>query len=122
MCQNVYGCRVIQRLLMYADEETRAGIIEAVLKDVVANAVDTYSNYVIQHILVNGPEAARYLSLERMTCAHAEEKHTQANVRQGYCAPQPADTRLLSACGEPMIAFQASFAFPKGSRSSFSRC
>lgn len=59
MCQNVYGCRVVQRLLMYADESTRDVIVEAVLQDVVANAMDTYSNYVIQHILVNGPEDAR---------------------------------------------------------------
>ena len=59
MCQNVYGCRVVQRLLMYANAGIKAKIIEAVLRDVVANAVDTYSNYVIQHILVNGPEDAR---------------------------------------------------------------
>ena len=59
MCQNVYGCRVVQRLLMYADQNIQDQIIEAVLTNVVANAVDTYSNYVIQHILVNGPEDAR---------------------------------------------------------------
>lgn len=63
MCQNVYGCRVVQRLLMYADQDTRDQIVEAVLTNVVANAVDTYSNYVIQHILVNGPEDARQASL-----------------------------------------------------------
>lgn len=61
MCQNVYGCRVVQRLLMYADDSTKANIIETVLGDVVANAVDTYSNYVIQHILVYGPADAKYV-------------------------------------------------------------
>ena len=59
MCQNVYGCRVVQRLLMYAGQDIQDQIVKAVLTDVVANAVDTYSNYVIQHILVNGPEEAR---------------------------------------------------------------
>ena len=63
MCQNVYGCRVVQRLLMYADEDTKATIIKAVLGDVVANAVDTYSNYVIQHILVHGPADAKSVHL-----------------------------------------------------------
>ena len=55
-----YGCRVVQRVLEHCTipsvkDDIRGQILQATLP----LATDQYGNYVIQHMLEHGPEAAR---------------------------------------------------------------
>ncbi|GMH45313.1 hypothetical protein BSKO_13270 [Bryopsis sp. KO-2023] len=55
-----FGCRVLQRILEHCnDEKAKSKVIQAIIKDSEALAMDQYGNYILQHALVHGNEAER---------------------------------------------------------------
>lgn len=54
-----YGCRVIQRILEYCEEHTRAAVLQEVHASAASLIIDQYGNYVMQHIIEHGLEEDR---------------------------------------------------------------
>ena len=57
-----FGCRLVQRLLEYCTiEDLVERTIADVLSSVLMLAHDQYGNYVIQHLVIKGPDVAKYV-------------------------------------------------------------
>merc|ERR1719343_1241212 len=54
MTENVYGCRVVQRLLEHCAASQLSRVLQEILSKVKQLAVNNFGNYVVQHILEHG--------------------------------------------------------------------
>ena len=56
----MYGCRVIQRILEHCKPEQTAPILEELHQNTDQLLQDQYGNYVIQHVLEHGKQVSEY--------------------------------------------------------------
>ncbi|CAB3399507.1 unnamed protein product [Caenorhabditis bovis] len=52
-----YGCRVIQRVLEYCNEDQKRPVLDALHEHLHMLVLDQYGNYVIQHVIEHGSQA-----------------------------------------------------------------
>lgn len=62
-----YGCRVVQRIREHCKDEWRSrGVIEEIIESTSDLAKDQYGNYVVQHVLLNGSEEAKFAVVSKL--------------------------------------------------------
>jgi len=61
-----YGCRVVQRILEYAEDSQRDPVMDELMRCSHNLVQDKYGNYVIQHVLEHGKRKDKSLIIARM--------------------------------------------------------
>lgn len=65
LARHSFGCRAVQRLLQYCSiPEVHDGVIDDVLSSILELTKNQFGNYVVQHLVAQGPEDARNAIME----------------------------------------------------------
>lgn len=104
---HIYGCRVVMRLLEYAQRQQMQEVMLQVFQSVSKLAQDRYGNYVLQHILEHGDVCDRkYLMSQALQCGvqeFAKQKYARNVIEK--CIQVAWSTELEASFEAERLAF-----------------
>ncbi|CAJ0935557.1 unnamed protein product, partial [Mesorhabditis belari] len=101
-----YGCRVIQRVLEYCNEEQKGPILAKLHDNIKTLVIDQYGNYVVQHVIEHGTEDDREKIITQIcqdVLRFSQHKFASNVIEKCLtCASVNHKNMLISSvCGQP---------------------